>query len=140
MAEKRHWKSSAGLSTLGTLEEPANAGVRRRMATPIVAMLLLLVVLWLALRPDSETLDVYRTIAEIEIADPALRSCIRETAETHGWTEAGQFTGLRCNNPTGGGIERLEGIEHFVVLRQLNLAFNNIEDVSALASLSRLTD
>ena len=140
MAEKRHWKSSAGLSTLGTLEEPANADARRRIAAPIVAILLLLAVLWLALRPGSETLDVYRAVSDIEIADPALLSCIRETAETHGWTEAGQFTSLRCNNPTGGGIERLEGIEHFVVLRELNLAFNILEDVSALASLARLTD
>jgi len=140
MADKRHWKSSAGLSTLGTLEEPPNASARRRVAAPIVFVLLIVAVLWLALRPESDTLDVYRSISEIEIADPALRSCVRLTAEMHGWTEAGQFTSLRCNNPTGGGIERLDGIEHFVVLRELNLAFNDIKDVSALASLPRLTD
>jgi Leucine-rich repeat (LRR) protein len=140
MAEKRQRKSDAGLGTLGKLDMPTNSAARRRVAMPVISAIIILAFLWVAFRPESDTLDVYRTVAEIDIADPALQRCIRNTAESHGWNEAGQFSSLRCNNPTGGGIQRLDGIEHFVVLRDLDLAFNSITDVSALARLPRLTD
>lgn len=139
MSEKQKPDGGPILGTLKNIQPPPNVAARRKIARPVVIVLMILAGLWLVLKPDSSKLDVYRTIEEIQFADPALESCVRIVAEETGWTNAGQFTSLQCNNPTGHGIKNLDGIEHFVVLRDLNLAFNEITDVSKLAGLHRLT-
>ena len=111
---------------------------RPRLLKPAIIVLAVATLLLFLLRPETHRLDVYRTLSELDIPDAALAACIRTTAEANEWPDAGHFTSLHCNNPDGEGIERLDGLEHFVVLRELNLAFNRISDASAVAGLPHL--
>lgn len=84
-------------------------------------------------------LDVYLAVADIPFKDAVLGKCVNETALENGWHDVGQFVSLRCSNPDGPGITKLEGIEHLRELRELSLSFNNISDPQPLAELPRLT-
>lgn len=138
MADSHEHNDEPKLASLRPIATPENVSERRRLARPIIVIMLAIAGAWLLLRPASNQLDVYRTISDIEFADQALADCIRKTADAHEWNDVGHFTSLRCNHPTGGGIRKLDGIEHFVVLSDVNLAFNEITDVSPLAELPHL--
>jgi hypothetical protein len=138
MNDKQEPKNSPNLGPIGNLEPPANAAARRKLVQPIIIALLIGLVIWLAMRSDDDQLDVYRSISDITFADPALESCVKSVAQRNAWTNVGRFVSLRCNNPTGKGIKQLGGIEHFVVLKELNLAFNEISDISLLSELPHL--
>jgi len=137
MPSERTPSSEPRLATLGEIPPPPEPG-SRRLIKPAIALLIALAAAWLILRPESERLDVYLHPDELPISDPALKSCIVETGISMRWEDAGQFTSLRCNNPSGTGIRSLEGIEHLDSLQDLNLAFNEITDASPLGHLDHL--
>ena len=125
------------MATLNRLDPP---GQRRRSTwftlTTGLLLAVIVVLLILLFRPDK--LDVYKTAAEIEFADPALATCVQQTMEAHGWRDIGHVVSLRCNHPDGDAVVDLGGIEHLVSLTELNLAFNAIIDITPLAELPQL--
>lgn len=137
MSNQKKPPAEPRLAMLGNVPPPPDPG-SRRLVKPALVLMIAIAAVWLVFRPESNKLDVYLHIADLQISDPALDSCIRETGAKRGWLDVGQFTSLRCNHPSGGGIERLDGLEHFVVLTDLNLAFNRIGDAAPLADLPHL--
>jgi len=125
------------MATLGQVMPPAN-GKGRQPLKAVIALLLVVATLLLVLLLKPEKLDVYRTISELKFADPALEKCVKETARANKWTDVGHFVSLRCNNPVGDGIKKLDGIEHLVELTEVNFSFNRISDIGSLARLPRL--
>ena len=71
-------------------------------------------------------------IETLNIADPALSKCIRNTRRLY----IEDITALTCNNQ---GVQSVEGIEQLSALKTLFLSFNQIEDIDPLASLSSLS-
>lgn len=126
------------LATLAHIEIPSG---RPWLGLAIICLALLVAsaVLFFLVRAKQGKLDVYKTLAELHFADPALEECVRSTGEANGWSQVGLFTSLHCNNPSGGAIQSLGGLEHLVELTDVNLAFNEIADIRPLARLPRLT-
>jgi len=137
MSSERTPSKEPRLATLGEIPPPPEPNSGRLIRAAIV-LVIAIAIAWLFLRPQSERLDVYLHPEELPIPDSALKSCIVDTGLSMGWKDAGQFTSLRCNNPSGPGIRSLEGMEHLVSLRDLNLAFNEITDAASLGRLHHL--
>lgn len=105
----------------------------------LVVILLFFVALAFALLWHKRVrLDVYKTVDELVFVDRVLEECVDYLARTNGWDDVGHFSSLRCNHPSGDGIETLDGIEHLVELTDVNLAFNRITDIDPLAELTHL--
>lgn len=82
----------------------------------------------------------FAAVETIDIVDPALRACINDELGQAPDAlievgQAGSLTSLECWNE---GVNVLDGLEHFTSLQELDLAWNNIEDIEALGSLTDL--
>ncbi|MCJ8267900.1 MAG: leucine-rich repeat domain-containing protein, partial [Psychrosphaera sp.] len=75
-------------------------------------------------------------INDVTFIDANLQSCVLEHAQTNSWETTEQVTKLTCHDRN---IVTLEGIEHFDNLKSLNLILNDIEDISPLGGLTKLT-
>ena len=117
---------------------PGQMSSNRSMIT--VAVVLLAVFLGFAAlkRMIPEQVRVYDKVSTLAFADPVLAECVRAEARANDWSDIGHFVSLRCNNPHGKGIRDLAGIEQLPRLRDIDLAFNRLEDVSVLAVLEHL--
>ena len=138
MSEKFNNTDDPDMATLDKIGGPVPAARKKRFGY-LATLLAAVAVVALVARREEAPLDVYRSITELQFADNALRNCVTEIAAQHGWSHVGLFTSLRCNNPSGDGIKSLAGIEHMVELTDINLAFNEVSDASALAELPNLT-
>ncbi|GHF94248.1 leucine-rich repeat domain-containing protein [Thalassotalea marina] len=80
-----------------------------------------------------------KNITDVEFADPNLQACVIEAAEQLGEnadiTSFDGDTALWCQNKE---ISSLEGINEFKHIKHIDLAFNNITDLSPLAELQSL--
>lgn len=72
---------------------------------------------------------------DFNLADKALQNCVQQTIEDQAITKPEQLTRLACTN---GNVRRIEGIERFTGLAQLNLNNNALQDINALADLPAL--
>jgi len=125
------------LATFNKITRPTSAA-KKFHAGYVIFLLASIGVIALIARHVEAPLDVYRTIAELQFTDAALKECVVATADERGWSSVGLFTSLRCNNPSGNDIQDLTGIEHLVELTDVNLAFNAITDAAPLATLPNL--
>ena len=125
------------MATLNSIEPPKN-NPKRRMSSLTIILLLVVIAVLLGLLVRPVKLDVYKSVAEVEFADPALAACVEQVAAQHGWDDVGHIVSLRCNHPTGDAVVSLDGIEHLVSLTDVNLAFNAISDITPLAELPNL--
>lgn len=73
--------------------------------------------------------------SQYELADAALKECVRSTIAEKGLTKAEQLTQLIC---APGNILDLTGIEVFAYIQHLGLSKNNIENIDTLEKLPRL--
>jgi Leucine-rich repeat (LRR) protein len=87
-----------------------------------------------------ERSEVYEPTEELQFEDAQLQTCVRATGRAEGWTQAGDFKALRCNNGSGVPIANLAGIEVLISLERLDLAFNRISDAELVARLPRLRE
>lgn len=70
-----------------------------------------------------------------ELADSALRECVRSSIAEQGLTKAEQLTRLICPE---GNIQHLTGIEVFHKLEYLGMAGNVLKNIDLIASLHEL--
>ena len=112
---------------------------RFRSVVGLVIITVLGIVAW-SISGDrhDDRLDAYKSVAEVQFADPVLDECVKATGRDMGWTSVGNFVVLNCSNPTGERIRNLDGIQHMIELTEVNLSFNEIADIGRLAELSRL--
>ena len=71
-----------------------------------------------------------------QIADQSLHNCVEQTLFDKHITRAEDLTVLNCSNA---GIKSLAGVDTFFALKELNLAENQISDISAIGKLGQLT-
>lgn len=72
---------------------------------------------------------------DYQIADQQLFDCVQQTIYDSQITRAEDLTTLNCSNA---GIKSLQGLDKFFALKELNLADNQIVDVTTIGSLGRL--
>lgn len=72
---------------------------------------------------------------DYQIADAKLNDCVEQTIYDLHITTAADLTRLNCSNA---GIKSLIGLDKFFALTELNLANNNLSDISEIANLGRL--
>ena len=72
---------------------------------------------------------------QFEIADTALRNCIRKAIEDGLVTAAGQLRAIDC---AGAGVANLQGLATFTQIERLDLSSNSISDISELGALTVL--
>jgi len=69
-------------------------------------------------------------------ADSALQACINQVASAKGWTYAHELVGnVDCS---ARNIQQLEGVEYLITINGLNVLNNDIVDISALTTLTKL--
>jgi Leucine-rich repeat (LRR) protein len=73
--------------------------------------------------------------SEYDIADEALRECVKQHVGDGAMTQASQLLELNCSHA---GVASLAGLEVFTALTHLKLTSNNITDLGPLAPLSNL--
>jgi hypothetical protein len=73
--------------------------------------------------------------SQYEVADEALRNCLRQTILDQRITQADQLSRLICRHA---GIESLQGLETFVALEELDISHNALRDLSPLQNLPKL--
>jgi len=72
---------------------------------------------------------------DFNIADTALRTCIREAIEDKLVTAASQLRAISC---AGAGVTSLDGLATFSQIERLDLSSNSISDISVLGALTVL--
>lgn len=72
---------------------------------------------------------------DFKIADQQLFDCVQQTIYDAHITRAEDLSTLNCSNA---GIKSLQGLEKFFALKELNLADNQLTDITTLGSLGRL--
>ncbi|WP_331353126.1 leucine-rich repeat domain-containing protein [Cellvibrio sp. UBA7671] len=72
---------------------------------------------------------------DYQITDAKLRDCVEQTIYDLHITSAEDLTRLNCSNA---GIKSLAGLDKFFALKELNLADNQIADISEIEQLGRL--
>lgn len=72
---------------------------------------------------------------QFDVADTALRKCIRKAIEDEHVTAAGQLRAISC---TGAGVADLQGLATFTQIERLDLSSNSIGDISELGALTVL--
>ena len=80
----------------------------------------------------------YTAVEELVFDDAVFRDCVVSEAKKNGWVNAGQILDVHCVNPTSRKISNLSGIENLHNIRALDLAHNEISDMSPLAALNEL--
>ncbi|MEH6588841.1 MAG: hypothetical protein V7746_01225 [Halioglobus sp.] len=74
---------------------------------------------------------------DYSIADPALRTCVKQAISNGKVANPSQLEVLSCRDA---GISKLVGLEVFTGLNRLNLTDNSIRDISTLAALTSLVE
>jgi hypothetical protein len=72
---------------------------------------------------------------DYQLADSRLRDCVEQTIVDLHITSAEEFTRLNCSNA---GIKSLVGLDKFFALKELNLADNQLADITEIGNLGRL--
>jgi Leucine-rich repeat (LRR) protein len=72
---------------------------------------------------------------DYSIADQRLFDCVQQTIFDKNITRAEDLTTLNCSNA---GIRSLQGLEKFFALVDVNLAENQIADITTIGALARL--
>lgn len=72
---------------------------------------------------------------DYQLADTQLRDCVEKTIIDLQITRAEDLTQLNCSNA---GIKSLAGLDKFFALKELNLADNQLTDISEIGKLGRL--
>jgi hypothetical protein len=72
---------------------------------------------------------------DYQVADAQLRDCVEQTIIDLQITNAEDLTRLNCSNA---GIKSLAGLAKFFALKELNLADNQLADISEIGHLGRL--
>lgn len=72
---------------------------------------------------------------DFQIADQQLFDCVQQTIYDARITRAEDLTTLNCSNA---GIKSLSGLDKFFALKEVNLADNQIADLSTIGNLGRL--
>lgn len=72
---------------------------------------------------------------DYQLADTQLRDCVEQTIIDLQITRAEDLTQLNCSNA---GIKSLAGLDKFFALKELNLADNQLTDISEIGKLGRL--
>jgi len=72
---------------------------------------------------------------EYQLADAQLQACVEQTIYDSHITKAEDLTRLNCSNA---GIKSLGGLDKFFALTELNLADNQLADISEIGNLGRL--
>jgi Leucine-rich repeat (LRR) protein len=73
--------------------------------------------------------------SQFEVADEALKNCLRQTIADQNITQAEQLTQLVCRHA---GIRSLQGLEKFTALEALDLSYNALRDLTPLQNLGKL--
>jgi Leucine-rich repeat (LRR) protein len=84
-------------------------------------------------QPIAEPRPLIKVIAA---EDPQLRNCIQQFIIDQQIRDTSNLTALNCSH---GGINSVSGIEQFSQLRILDLAGNNITDITPLLFLGKVT-
>jgi hypothetical protein len=72
---------------------------------------------------------------DYQLTDARLQDCVEQTIYDLHITSAEELTRLNCSNA---GITSLVGLDKFFAMKELNLADNQIADISQIAQLGRL--
>ena len=72
---------------------------------------------------------------DYQLADTQLHACVEQTIVDLHITRAEDLTRLNCSNA---GIASLIGLSKFFALKELNLADNQLADISEIGQLGRL--
>ena len=72
---------------------------------------------------------------DYQLADSQLHNCVEQTIVDLHITKAEELTRLNCSNA---GIKSLAGLNKFFALKELNLADNQLADISEIGNLGRL--
>lgn len=72
---------------------------------------------------------------DYQLADAQLHDCVEQTIVDLHITSAEDLTRLNCSNA---GIKSLVGLDKFFALKELNLADNQLADISDIGQLGRL--
>lgn len=72
---------------------------------------------------------------DYQLGDAQLFACVQQTIYDRHITRAEELEILNCSNA---GIKSLAGLDKFFALKELNLAENNLTDISAVGNLGRL--
>ncbi len=72
---------------------------------------------------------------DYQLADAHLHNCVEQTIYDLHITSAEELTRLNCSNA---GITSLVGLDKFFAMKELNLADNQITDISQIGQLGRL--
>ncbi|WP_323816310.1 leucine-rich repeat domain-containing protein [Cellvibrio sp. NN19] len=72
---------------------------------------------------------------DFQLADSLLHDCVEQTIYDLHITSAEELTRLNCSNA---GIKSLTGLDKFFALKELNLAENQLTDISTIGQLGRL--
>ncbi|MGV8834633.1 leucine-rich repeat domain-containing protein [Cellvibrio sp.] len=72
---------------------------------------------------------------DYQITDAKLRDCVEQTIYDLHITSAEDLTRLNCSNA---GIKSLDGLDKFFALKELNLADNQLADISEIEQLGRI--
>ena len=72
---------------------------------------------------------------DYRLADAQLHNCVEQTIYDLHITSAEELTRLNCSNA---GITSLVGLDKFFALKELNLADNQLADISEIGQLGRL--
>lgn len=72
---------------------------------------------------------------DYQIADAQLHDCVEQTIYDLHITSAEDLTRLNCSNA---GIKSLAGLDKFFALKELNLADNQLADISEIGQLGRM--
>lgn len=72
---------------------------------------------------------------DYQLADAKLRDCVEQTIIDLHITRAEDLTRLNCSNA---GIKSLAGLSRFFALKEINLADNQLADISEIGQLGRL--
>lgn len=84
---------------------------------------------------DRVIYDPPGLFSDYKIADYPLAECVKQHLIDKQVTNVQQLTRLDCSNA---GIRNLAGLERFVAIEELNLASNQLTDLTPLAKLSQL--
>jgi Leucine-rich repeat (LRR) protein len=73
--------------------------------------------------------------SDFEVADEALKNCLRQTIVDQNIARVEQLTQLICRHA---GVRSLQGLEKFVALEKLDLSYNELRDIAPLQDLAKL--
>jgi len=85
--------------------------------------------------PDQGDIECFIDVVDVPIADAVLETCIKNLALLEGWVKAREVTHFECIDM---GISSLAGAEYFYKVEGIDVAANQISDLSPLQELNKL--